>query len=75
MKNYIPAIQKLEFHFTHVRILRTHHCGKERHGEFKRRGNLHDVLCRRDYIERVVSSFDHQIQSYIMAEIGLYILK
>ena len=62
-KFYIPAIQKLEFHLPHVRIFGNHYCAKERCGEFKCQGNLHDVLCRRDYAERVVSSFAHQIKS------------
>ena len=47
----------------HVSILGNHHCGKERCGEFKLWGNLHDFLCRLDYAKRVVSSFSHQIQS------------
>ena len=62
-KLYIPAIQKLAFRLTHVRILGTHHCGKELCEAFKRRGNLHDVLCRSDYKDWLVSSVDHQIQS------------
>ena len=41
---YIIAIKKLEFHLTHVRILGTHHRGKELHDVLKCRGNLHDVL-------------------------------
>ena len=40
---YILDILKLEFHLPHVRILETHQYSKERHGEFKRHGNLHDV--------------------------------
>ena len=63
MKKYIPEIQKLAFNLPHVRILGPHHCGKESHEAFKCWGNLHDVLCRRDYIERVLSSFDHKINS------------
>ena len=30
---------------------------------FKRRESFQDVLCRRDYAERLVDSFPHQIQS------------
>ena len=60
---YIPEIQKLAFHLPHVRILVTHHCGKERHEAFKLRGGLHAFLCRSDYAERVVCSFSHQNQS------------
>ena len=29
-KLYIPYIQKLEFHLSHVHILGNYHCGKER---------------------------------------------
>ena len=46
-----------------MRILGTHHCGKEHQDTFNRWGNLHDVLFRNDYSERVVSSFSHKIQS------------
>ena len=60
---YISAIQKLAFHLPHVRILITHHCGKERREELKLRVNLHYSLIRRDYTKQVVSSFSHQIQS------------
>ena len=63
MKNYIPAIQKLAFHLSHVRILGTHHCGKELREAFKRQGNLHDVLCYSGYEEQVVSIFSHKIKS------------
>ena len=35
-KNYITAIQKLAFHFPHMRILGTHHCGKKLLEAFKR---------------------------------------
>ena len=33
---YIPAIQKLDFHLPHVRILGTNYCGEMRRTEFKR---------------------------------------
>ena len=46
-----------------MHIIGTHHCGKECHEEFKLRSKQHDVLCRSDYEERIVSSFSHQIQS------------
>ena len=62
-KFYIPEIQKLKFHFTHVRILGTHHYGKELREEFNRRGELHNILCWFDYSKQVVSSFSNQIQS------------
>ena len=62
-KYYNPSILKLEFHFPHVRILGTHHCGKERCEAFKCRRKQHDVVCRNNYAERIVSSSAHQIQS------------
>ena len=60
---HIPAIQKLAFHLPHVRILGTNHCGAMRRKAFKRRELFQDVLFRRDYAERVVARFDHQIQA------------
>ena len=60
---YIPAIQKLDFHLPHVRILRTNHCGEMRRTAFKRRKLFQDVLCRRDYSESLDASFARQIQS------------
>ena len=58
---YIPSIQKLAFHLPHVCILVTNHCGAMQRTAFKRRELFQDVLCRRDYAERVVASFAHQI--------------
>ena len=60
---YIIAIQKLVFHIPHVQIMVTNNCGDSRQTSFKRCKSFQDVLCRRDYAERVVTSFDHQIQS------------
>ena len=60
---YIPAIQKLAFCLPHVRILGTNNCGELRRTAFKRRELFQDVLCRRDYAERVVASFANKIQS------------
>ena len=60
---YIPDIQRLAFHLTHVHILGTNHCGELRCTAIKRRKLFQGVLCRRDYYERVVVSFSHQIQS------------
>ena len=60
---YIPAIHKLAFHLPHVRILGTNKCGELQRTAFKRRELFQDVLCRRDYAERVVASFANQIQS------------
>ena len=60
---YIPAIQKLDFNLSHVRILITNHCVEMRHTAFKRRELFQDVLCHRDYDERIVARFDNKIQS------------
>ena len=60
---YIPATQKLDFHLPHVRILGTNHCGEILWTAFKQRGLFQDVLCCRDYSERVFSSFANKIQS------------
>ena len=60
---YIPDIQKLGFHLQHVRILGTNHCGELQRTAFKQRELFQDVLCCRDYAERVVASFANQIQS------------
>ena len=59
---YITAIQKLAFHLSHVRILCTHHCVELRFTAFKRRELFQDVLCWRDFYERVVSRFANKIQ-------------
>ena len=59
---YIPAIQNLAFHLPYVRILGTNHCGEMRHTAFKRSELFKDVLCLRDYAERVVASFANQIK-------------
>ena len=44
-------------------ILGTYHFGKELRDAFKLQGSLNDVLFRRNYSERLVFSFAHQIQS------------
>ena len=59
---YIPDIQILAFRLPHVRILGTNHCGEMRRTDFKRRELFQDVICRRDYAERLVASFSNQIQ-------------
>ena len=53
----------MAFHLPHVRILGTNHCGELLRTAFKRRELFQDVLCRRDYAERVLASFANQIQS------------
>ena len=60
---YIPAIQKLAFHLPYVRTLGTNHCGEMIRTDFKQRELFQDVLCCREYTERVVASFSNQIKS------------
>ena len=48
---------------SHVCILVTNHSGEMQRTAFKRRELFQDVLCRRDYAERVVASSANQIQS------------
>ena len=60
---YIPAIQRLDFNLPHVIILGTHHCGTIRRTAFKHCVLFQDVMCCRDYSDRVVASFAHQIKS------------
>ena len=60
---YIPYIQKLAFHITHVQIMGTNHCGDYIQTVFKRRESFQDVLCCRDNAEHLIASFSHQIQS------------
>ena len=60
---YITSIQKLSFHLPHVLILGTNHCCEMRHTAYNWRELFQDGLCCRDYDERVVASFSHQIQS------------
>ena len=69
---YIPAIQNLAFHLPHVRILGTNHCGEMQRTSFKQRELFQDILCRRDYAERVVASFANQIQSEYYA-VNIYV--
>ena len=60
---FIPAIHKLAFHIPCVQILGTNHCGGSHRTAFKRRESFQDVLCCRDYNERVVDIFSNQMQS------------
>ena len=60
---YIPAIQKLDFHLPHVRILGINHCGAIKRTAFIKRELFQYFLCRRDYADRVVASFADKIKS------------
>ena len=53
----------MDFHLPHGRILGTNHCGAMQRTAFKQRELFQDVLCRRDYSDGLISSFDNQIQS------------
>ena len=71
---YIPEIKKLAFHFPHLQILSKNHCGDSHRTTFKRRESFQDVLCCRDYSERIVASYAHQIQSeYYSGDISVSI--
>ena len=71
---YIPAIKRLDFHLSHVRIIGTNHCGELQRTDFKRRELFQYVICRCDYAERVVAGFAHKIQSqYYGGNISVYI--
>ena len=61
---YIPEIQNLELHLPHVRILGTNNCGNTRREAFKHCSTKQYLLCHRDYSQRVVASFAHQIHYY-----------
>ena len=60
---YKTDIQKLAFHLPHVRIFGINHCSEMRRTAFKRRELFQDVICFRDYAERVVASFANKVQS------------
>ena len=70
-KLYITSIQNMDFHFPHVRILGTHQCGRERRENFKYWDSFKDVLCWRDYTERVVAIFKTKTNHNIMEAIYL----
>ena len=53
----------MAFHLPYVRIIGTNHCGKMQWTSFKRCELFQDVIFCHDYDDRVVASFDSQIQS------------
>ena len=55
----------------HLRILGTNHCGEFRRTAFKRRELFQDVLCRRDYAERVVAILLIKYNLNTMVEIDM----
>ena len=60
---FIPEIQKLAFCIPHIQIMGLNNCGESCWNAFKQRKSFQDVLCRRDYDDRLVASFSNQIQS------------
>ena len=60
---YITEIHKLAFHIPHLQIMGMNHCGDSIRTAFKLRESFQDVLCCRDYSDRVVASLPHQIRS------------
>ena len=48
---YIPSTQNISFHLPHVRILGTHHCGKEPNEDFKCGGH-----CKTFYFSVIIQS-------------------
>ena len=52
---FITSIKKLTFQLPHIRIIGTSHCGNTHREAFKILCAKKYVLCRRDYIEIVVS--------------------
>ena len=59
---YITAIQTIAFHLPHSCILGTDHCGNTLIEALKSCRENKYVFLRRDYAERLVASFAHQIQ-------------
>ena len=59
---FILEIHELAFHIPPVQILGINHCGESRRTAFKLCKSFQDLLCRRDYAERVVAIFANQIQ-------------
>ena len=73
---FIPEIQKLAFHIPHVQILGTNHCGDSLRTAFKLRESFQDVLCCRDYDERIVAGFfPTKYYQNIMVEIYLCLFR
>ena len=60
---FIQEIQKLAFHLPLLRIPGIYYCGKRCREAFNHCIVFRYVLFHRDYSERVVANFSHQIQS------------
>ena len=62
---YISWIQKLKFHFPHVRILGTQNYGKKYREALKHQRSFQDVLFQNNYVDLVVdilkTKFNHNI--------------
>ena len=59
---YISAIKNLAFHLTPVHILGTNDCGTMQRTAFEQCELFQDIPFCRDYDERVVTRFSHQIK-------------
>ena len=70
---YIPAIQRLHFHLSHVLIIGKNHCGKLQLRAFKYRKLFQDFLCQPYYAERLVAQFSHQKNQNTMVKISVSI--
>ena len=71
---YILATQKLVFHLPNVHILGKNHCGAMQLTDFKQCELFQDILCRRDYNDRLVARFSNQIQlECYVVNISVYI--
>ena len=53
----------MAFHIPHVQILGKNHCGDSLRTALKLRESFQYMVYLRDYADRVVASFPHQIQS------------
>ena len=55
-------MQNIVVQLPHVHTIGTNYCDNTRRESFKGFSTKQDVLCHRDYDERAVASFAHQIQ-------------
>ena len=59
---YFPEIQNLAFHLPFLINLGTRHCGITLQVAFNCCSDFQDLLCRRDYSERIIARLAHQIE-------------
>ena len=58
----IPAIKKLAFNLSYVRIIGTNHCDNTCRESFNHRGYFQDVLCFHYYTDQGVNNFPHEVK-------------